>query len=151
MSDPTGILSVSVEGSPSNEDPADDGASLEAIIQAYLDVNPTPSDEQIHHLAAMLGMTPESFEEVIYKMFGQYVSDDMPAINDALTGLSMRDAPEDPIEELLVKFFVAHPEPSDEQIHHLAALIGFTPETLEERLYSMLSDLESIDPTNPSI
>lgn len=150
MSQLPGVLNISVEGSPTDEEP-DDESALRSIIQAYLDVNPTPSDKEIHALAEMLGMTPASFEAIIYKMFSAYVNDpDSYALNDVINGLTMRDQlePDEAVQDLLVKFFVRHPEPSDEQIHHLASLIGFTPDQLEERLYSMLSDLEDIEP-NP--
>lgn len=150
MSVNPGTLNIHVEGSPSGEVARSD-AELESVIQAFLDVNPTPTDEEIHLLARMLGLTPEQFEEVIYRMFSVYVNDPKDrGMSEAFQALTLRDQPEDPIEELLVKYFVRHPEPSDAQIHDLAKLIGFTPEALEERLFSLLSELEDINPTEPS-
>lgn len=132
-------------------DQTDDGpdeVTLEQIITSFLDVNPTPTDEQVHSLASVLGIGYEELEETIYGMLSKYIGDDSEThtMQDAISWLTLRDEPDyDPVDDLLLKFFVRHPDPSDEQVHQLASLIGLSPEELEEHLYAMLSDLQDQD------
>lgn len=139
MSQPSEILDVTVHASPPEED--SDDIQIEDVISAFLDVNPTPSDEQVHKLAFLLEMKPEDLEGIIYKMFGERVETE--DVEDELEHQS--DDSLDPIETLLLCYFAHNPEPSDQQIHHLAEYVGFTPAELEERLFSMLSDLDTDD------
>ena len=136
MSPSQETLDISQASPPEEES---DDITLEDIIVAFLDVNPTPSDEQVHHLAALLKMTPASLEEVIYKMFGQQVeSEDVEEELESDEGSESMDA----IERLLLSFFAYNPEPSDEEIHRLAEYVGLTPAELEERLYAMMAELD---------
>ena len=128
-------------------DPDGSGVSHEGLIRFYLDHNPTPSDEQIHHLATLVGLPFEKFEECIYQLFGDYVGDeaddqDTDEPDDITDGL-LDDEDEEEVDSLdmfLVSFFLRNPEPSDVQIHTLALLVGMTPASLEERIYSLLAE-----------
>lgn len=40
------------------------------LLAAFLALNPTPSDQQIHALAGLAGLNPEYFESVIYRLVG---------------------------------------------------------------------------------
>jgi hypothetical protein len=137
------FLDVTVQAQSPPDVEQNDDVTLEDIITAFLDVNPTPSDDQIHTLAALLNVPFEDFEAVIYKMFSRYVKDpESYAVDDAINGLTQRDGPEDdPVENLLVCFFSYHPDPTDVEIHQLSGLIDMTPEELEEILYAMLSEI----------
>lgn len=113
----------------------DDDVTVEDVVSAFLEVNPTPTDDQVHTLAALLNMPFEDFEAVIYEMFSDYVEDPQGYADE------QDDSPieDDPVEVLLVCFFAYHPDPTDVEIHQLAGLIDMTPEELEEVLYAMLA------------
>ena len=140
MSQPSETLDINVQASPPDVEDVDDEVTLEDLIEAFLDVNPTPEDTQIHSLASLLGYTPESFEEYIYEMFSEYVNEDEsveePTVDEP------DDEEYDPVDTFLVLFFAYRPDPSDAEVHQLATLLGFTPEQLEERLFAMLAESE---------
>lgn len=55
------------------------------------------------------------------------------------------DEEDDPIATFLISFFLLNPEPTEDEVHALAELVGLAPEVLEQKIYSILSDL-SEDP-----
>jgi hypothetical protein len=46
-------------------------AQVRALIDAFLDVNPKPADQQVHMLAAACGMDHETLEAIVYKMLAE--------------------------------------------------------------------------------
>ena len=63
----------------------------------------------------------------------------------AATTASIDDANCDLVVCLLESYLTLQPEPSDEQVHHLAKSLGVSKEALEEVMFNMLSDLLSTD------
>ena len=61
------------------------------------------------------------------------------------TTASIDDANCDLVVCLLESYLTLQPEPSDEQVHHLAKSLGVSKEALEEVMFNMLSDLLSTD------
>jgi len=118
--------------------PADDYADIDTVIYSFLEAFPQPTDEQVHYLGSLLGLTTEQFEERIFKLLGEDLQDDIEDIEDIDT------VEDDPLDVFLVSYFLINSAPSETQIHELAALLGITPESLEERIYSMLADLNSL-------
>jgi hypothetical protein len=45
-------------------------AAFYSLMESFLLLNPSPSDEHIHMLAEATGMDPETFEQLIYQSFG---------------------------------------------------------------------------------
>ena len=119
-----------------NEQLAD--ISLEEMITAFLVVNPTPKDWQIHRFASILGHTPEELEECVYSMFAELVNDDVD--DDLIDEEEDEDEDEDPINTFLLYFFAYRPAASNEEIQDIAGLIGITTEDMEERLFNLLTD-----------
>ena len=53
-----------------------DDRKLRELIVLFLEVNPEPSDEQVHAMACAVGIDKETFEAEIYSMMGEIVADD---------------------------------------------------------------------------
>lgn len=143
---PETVMDVNVQAqSPPDSFEDDDDVTVEDVISAFLAVNPTPTDDQIHTLAALLNTPFDEFEDVIYEMFSDFVDDPegyADEVEDALDELAPTDdetEEDDPVEVLLVCFFAFHQDPTDVEIHQLAGLIDMTPEQLEEVLYELLA------------
>lgn len=45
-------------------------AAFYSFVESFLLLNPSPSDEQVHTLATAVGLDPETFEQLLYKFFG---------------------------------------------------------------------------------
>ena len=64
----------------SASDPSADSLSPEtksqlyAFIEAFLVLNPSPEDVQVHALAASVNMAKETFEEVMYEILAEVVT-----------------------------------------------------------------------------
>lgn len=52
------------------EMPAEKQGAFYSLVESFLLLNPSPSDEHIHQLASAVGMDPETFEQLLYKLFG---------------------------------------------------------------------------------
>lgn len=50
-----------------------DQRMLKQFIASFLQINPQPSDDQVHCLAASLALDPETLEAVVYQMLGAHV------------------------------------------------------------------------------
>lgn len=131
-------------------DPDGSDVSHEGLIRFYLEHNPEPSDDQIHHLATLVGLPFEKFEECIYKLFGEFVgeADDEADQPDDIADELLDEGDDEDVDSLdmfLISFFLRNPEPTDPQIHTLALLVGMTPAELEERIYGLLADFVDED------
>lgn len=113
---------------------------LRTVVIAFLSVVPEPTDEQLHAFAELLGIPYQTFENEVFTMFSDAVED--PELD---TDEDVEDVVTDDMDMFLVSFFTYNHSPSEEQIHHLAGLLGITPEELEERVYRMLQGLEFED------
>lgn len=144
MSDPT--EPVATNNGPPDEDLS---VSVEDIVNSFLELNPEPTEEQVHSLAVTLGMTPEDFEAILYEMFGDLVNENIDP--EELTGEEDEDDEDDddgdydPTEVFLILYFMRNPKPSDAQIHALAELINMSVEQIEETIFKLLSEFESED------
>lgn len=58
-----------------------DKQQLQELIAAFLKVNPTPTDDQVHALAGAVNLDHETFESVMYEMLAE--SDEVNAASDA--------------------------------------------------------------------
>ncbi len=119
---------------PEVEDNLED---LKLFITSFLDIYPNPSEDQVHQLASILGIPYEALERLVFSMFSELVEE---------TDI------EDPLDLLLLSFFVLNPSPEEDEIHSLARLCGITPDVLEERIYSLMADSEALEtPEVPQI
>lgn len=161
---------------PDQEDPAGDNEddldafTLEDVIECFLRANSTPSDEQVHALAGLLGLDFEEFEAVIYEKFGEAVKlslekrpseidedeaeaegtdvdEELVEDDEAETDLVADDSldVQDDIDMFVVAYILFNPTPSDEQIHQLAYVIDLTKEEMEQRIYRMLGSYLNAD------
>jgi hypothetical protein len=80
------------------ENQMNDKETLQAFVQAFLQLNASPKDEQVHALAEALGCDHKALEELIYKMLAKVVKASNPA------GVADGTIPEDNtnIEDLLI-------------------------------------------------
>lgn len=46
-------------------------SKLPELIKLFLEINPTPSDEQFHNLAFSVGTDPETLESYAYQMLSE--------------------------------------------------------------------------------
>lgn len=51
--------------------------NLRDMIEKFLELNPTPSDAQVHALADSLGIDHETLEAQVYEMLGEVVNDEV--------------------------------------------------------------------------
>lgn len=63
-----------------DDDEEDDVDPLKYFVLSYFLHNGEPSEEQIHHLASLLKVTPEELEETIYEMLTDLI--DEPSTSD---------------------------------------------------------------------
>lgn len=120
-----------------NELLTDDDVSVQDVLQAYLLANPTPSDQELHSLAATLGYSYEDFEEIVFSMLKDAVDD---ADEDELD-----EVIDNPLDLFIVTLLSWVKNPTEEMVHSLATLVNLTPEALEERMYELLSGLSGLE------
>lgn len=117
--------------------PAVDPPDLKQLVDVFLNIFPEPSDEQLHHFSTALGIPYPEFEEQVFQIFKDEVDFDVDEVEDQA---------EDELDLFIISFFLYMPEdPSEEQIHALANLVGIEPEELEERIYKMLQAIDESD------
>jgi hypothetical protein len=116
---------LSTDPSTDNDDNFDE-SDLKAFIEAYLSMVPEPTDDQMHELANLLGFEYSWFERLVFSLFSDKIED-------------IKELADDPLDLLLLSFFLLNPEPDEDQIHYLSILINKTPEEIEERIYSLLA------------
>lgn len=137
---------------PSDED--GDELTVEDVIVQFLRWTPNPSDEQVHNLAALCGISVEDFEAVIFRLFGDMADDDEDEDIDAEMNDDVEDQEElDPLDMFIITYFLRNPEPTDEQIHSLATVVGLEPDDLEDKIYQMMADslMDAQDSELPSL
>lgn len=150
---------------PEEVDEDDEVFTLEDVIKCFLRANPTPTDDQVHKLSELLGLSFEDFEATIFKKFGEVIKhsvfmgpsetddgddEDEGTEEDEDEGADPEDLDEDElqasdeldvqddIDMFVVAYMMFNPAPSDEQIHALAFVIDLTKEEMEQRIYRML-------------
>lgn len=138
-----------MSATPNSTAPPDEAlVDLKQLVELFLDICPEPTDEQLHVFSESLGIPYETFEEKVFQLFKDVLEDE--ADEDDLDDLE-QDIAEDPLDLFIASFFLYMPEdPTEEQVHAFAQLIGVTPEELEERIYRMLQafDDEDLDDEN---
>lgn len=120
---------------------------LDTVIIAFFRALPEPTDAQLHAFAGLIGMDFRDLEERVFSMVGQEIE----SLEDQIEDLDQDDIDDlgwDSMDLFLVGFFMHNTEPSEEQIHALADLVGIPAPDLEERVYSLLSQIidETEDP-----
>lgn len=152
-------------GADVEDDPDDEQFTLEDVLECFFRANDTPSDEQVHAFAGLVGMDYEEFEALVFQKFGEVVrqgvsfspseeepeDDDERVVDDGQgDGPDLEDDDElelqaddgldvqDDIDMFIVAYMLFNPHPSDEQIHQLAFVVDLTKEDMEQRIYRML-------------
>lgn len=113
---------------------------LETVVSAFLSLHPTPTDDQLHKFAELLGIDYAEFENQVFKMFGEALEDE--DIEDVVDDEELIG---DELDLFLVAFFTYLPEPEEDQVHKLAEMLSISPEEVEERVFRMLSILNEED------
>ena len=75
--------------------PAEQQAAFYTLMESFLLLNPSPSDDQMHQLTTSTGMDPETFEQLVYQCFGSLLHPDASAEQDDEEVLSDADEPEE--------------------------------------------------------
>jgi hypothetical protein len=71
-----------------------DKQQLQELIAAFLKVNPTPTDDQVHALAGAVNLDHETFEAVMYEMLAE--SDEVNAASEHTDAEKVLDGEYDP-------------------------------------------------------
>jgi hypothetical protein len=71
-----------------------DKQQLQELIAAFLKVNPTPTDDQVHALAGAVNLDHETFEAVMYEMLAE--SDEVNATSEHTDAEKVLDGEYDP-------------------------------------------------------
>lgn len=54
--------------------------NLRTLIEKFLELNPKPSDAQVHALADAVGVDHQTLEAKVYEMLGEVVTDDLEEV-----------------------------------------------------------------------
>lgn len=73
-------------------------SKLYSLIEAFLLFTDKPSDEQVHHLAVAIGLTPEQLEGVIYEFFSETLEDDSTLVESDFTDSEILEEDEEDID-----------------------------------------------------
>ena len=89
---PTLLQASSNEPDPGDDDPSPETKSqLYAFIEAFLVLNPSPEDVQVHALAASVNMDKETFEEVMYEILAKVIESSSTIRSSDADGRAMED------------------------------------------------------------
>jgi hypothetical protein len=113
---------------------------LDTVITAFFLAIPNPTDAQLHVFADLIGVDYRDLEERVFSMVGHEIQDLEPQIQN-LDQEDLDDLGWDPMDMFLAGFFLLNPEPTEEQVHALAELVGIPAPDLEERVYALLSQM----------
>lgn len=113
---------------------------LDTVITAFFLAIPNPTDAQFHAFAGLIGVDYRDLEERVFSMVGHEIQDLEPQIQN-LNQEDLDDLGWDPMDTFLAGFFLLNPEPTEEQVHTLAELVGIPATDLEERVYALLSQM----------
>jgi hypothetical protein len=113
---------------------------LDTVITAFFLAIPNPTDAQLHAFAGLIGVDYRDLEERVFSMVGHEIQDLEPQIQN-LGQEDLDDLGWDSMDMFLAGFFLLNPEPTEEQVHTLAELVGIPAPDLEERVYALLSQM----------
>jgi hypothetical protein len=113
---------------------------LDTVITAFFLAIPNPTDAQFHVFADLIGVDYRDLEERVFSMVGHEIQDLEPQIQN-LDQEDLDDLGWDYMDMFLAGFFLLNPEPTEEQVHALAELVGIPAPDLEERVYALLSQM----------
>lgn len=113
---------------------------LDTVITAFFLAIPNPTDAQFHAFAGLIGVDYRDLEERVFSMVGHEIQDLEPQIQN-LYQEDLDDLGWDSMDMFLAGFFLLNPEPTEEQVHTLAELVGIPAPDLEERVYALLSQM----------
>jgi hypothetical protein len=113
---------------------------LDTVITAFFLAIPNPTDDQFHVFADLIGVDYRDLEERVFSMVGHEIQDLEPQIQN-LDQEDLDDLGWDSMDMFLAGFFLLNPEPTEEQVHALAELVGIPAPDLEERVYALLSQM----------
>lgn len=72
----TSVSRVDTTAATAVEITPDKKEAFYSLVESFLLINPSPSDEHMHMLATAVGMDPETFEQLVYQMFGQLLDEE---------------------------------------------------------------------------
>lgn len=113
---------------------------LDTVITAFFLAIPNPTDAQFHVFADLIGVDYRDLEERVFSMVGHEIQDLEPQTQN-LDQEDLDDLGWDYTDMFLAGFFLLNPEPTEEQVHALAELVGIPAPDLEERVYALLSQM----------
>jgi hypothetical protein len=114
---------------------------LDTVITAFFLAIPNPTDAQFHVFADLIGVDYRDLEERVFSMVGHEIQDLEPQQIQNLDQEDLDDLGWDSMDMFLAGFFLLNPEPTEEQVHALAELVGIPAPDLEERVYALLSQM----------
>ena len=114
---------------------------LDTVITAFFLAIPNPTDDQLHVFADLIGVDYRDLEERVFSMVGHEIQDLEQQQTQNLDQEDLDDLGWDYTDMFLAGFFLLNPEPTEEQVHALAELVGIPAPDLEERVYALLSQM----------
>lgn len=135
LEEPESVQSEDVLEDPSKDDNVSD--PIEELVYLFLLTNPNPSDQQLHMLAAALGVPKERLEECIYRMLRELLVDkgginELSSVEDEDTpdSVSFEELSDEGADEEFTHSPILHPQNDDEQMQNDG--LPDETETLEE-------------------
>jgi hypothetical protein len=117
-------------------------ALLRAVVLAFTNFIPKPTEDQIHAFAGLLGFKFQEFETRMSEVLTPFLDDDVDFSRgihkDTDVGLDHLDTP---LETFLMAFYTLVPEPEDRQLLILGVLCNLDTEELEAKTYDVLNKL----------
>lgn len=116
---------------------------LDTVITAFFLAIPNPTDAQLHAFSGLIGVDYRDLEERVFSMVGHEIQD-LEQQQQQTQNLYQEDLDDlgwDSTDVFLAGFFLLNPEPTEEQVHTLAELVGIPAPDLEERVYALLSQM----------
>lgn len=120
--------------------PPEDDAALQNAALAFINLFPSPTDDQVRAFAGLLGYEFSDFEAKMTALIAPLLDEED---DEQEHDIDMEADEANPLDAFLLSFYIIHPEPTADQLTILAALLGVTLEELETETYRVINDLEA--------
>jgi hypothetical protein len=123
--------------------PPEGDMALNGVILAFINLFPSPTDDQTHALAGLLGFNFQEFEDKVRVILAPILDKD--GDDDLDDTIEVIDSA-DPVDVFLLAFYLLQPEPTEDQLVTLAILLSMTLDELEKRTYDVINKLMEAQP-----
>lgn len=117
--------------------------ALRAVILAFINFLPKPTEDQIHALAGLLDLKFQEFETRMQEVLAPYLEDGYSFKKGIPKEIDVEDLDQldTPLDTFLMAFYMLVPEPTERQLLILGVLVNLSPEELEEHTFMIMNRL----------